>query len=459
MNAAFLRHATLFIALIALFDCCKSSRYGAAPRPDAVYDPAMEEPLVSHIVIPIHINVGDLVKRLNAQLTGPLYEDLSYTDNNNDNLMVRATRAQDITLSFASNSVRYRIPLKIWAKQKFMLGAAEVEGDLALSLKTTYALREDWTLGASTQIEYHEWLAKPRLKTGLGDISIQTLADLALNRSKKTISESLDKYVSQQLSLKPYVEDAWKSLQEPILLDEGYQMWIKTTPLSISMTPITSDHRGLRAKVAVACHNDVTFGAKPRFRENSRVPNLQYIEEAPDDFQIRIATEVPYAEAERLARQMMVGQEFASGNRKVRIEDLKIWGNRDKLIVLTQLSGSFKGAIYFAGKPHFNADKNQVEVRDLDFHVETRNFLHKSAAWLFNGAIRKQMAAAMTFPLQENMNYLLQTTNETLANYALSPGVTLKGKVNQIKVENTLLTPSGIRVNLFAEGGVRVDVE
>lgn len=459
MNADFFKLSTLSLVLIALFSCCKSSKSSSAPRPDAFYEEYKEEPLVSYIVIPIHISVDDLVNRLNAQLTGPLYEDLSFTDNNNDNLMVRATRAQDISLSFAGNSVRYRIPLKIWAKQKFILGAAELEGDLALSLKTTYALREDWTLGTTTQVEYHEWLSKPRLKTGLGDISIQTLADLALNRSKKTISESLDKYVSQQLSLKPYVEDAWKSLQAPILLDESYQMWVKTTPLAISMTPVTSDHRGLRAKVAVACHNDVNFGAKPRFRENSRVPNLEFIKEAPDDFQIRIATEVPYDEAERLSRQMVVGQEFASGNRKVRVEDLKIWGNRDKLIVLTQLSGSFKGAIYFAGKPYFNADKNQIEVRDLDYHVETRNFLHKTASWLFSGTIRKQMAAAMVFPLQENLDYLKQTANETLARYVLSPGVTLQGKVNQIKVENTLLTPTGIRVNLFAEGGLRIDVD
>ena len=65
----------------------------------------------------------------------------------------------------------------------------------------------------------------------------------------------------------------------------------------------------------------MSFGEKPTFRENSFLPNLTLLDEAPDDFQMRFATDVPFAEAERLAKNIMVGQVFESGKKKVKEEE------------------------------------------------------------------------------------------------------------------------------------------
>jgi hypothetical protein len=297
------------------------------------------------------------------------------------------------------------------------------------------------------------------LKTGIGDISVEAIANLALNRSKKMLSQTLDQYVSQQINLRPYVQEAWEAIQKPILLDETYQMWSKTTPISIGLTPLRTYNNTLETKIAVECLNDVTFGQKPTFRENTRLPNLNTLETVPDDFQMRFATEVPFAEAERLAKNLMVGQEFESGGKKVKVEDLALWGNNDRVVVNSKLSGSFKGNIYFIGRPVYNAEKNQIEVKDLDFHVDTRSFLLKSASWLFQGSIKKKMAASMAFPLEQNISDMKTSVQQTLSEYAVSPGVTLRGSLYDVAVEDTRVTPKGIQVVLFATGKVSVDVK
>ncbi|HNE29460.1 MAG TPA: DUF4403 family protein, partial [Saprospiraceae bacterium] len=168
---------------------------------------------------------------------------------------------------------------------------------------------------------------------------------------------------------------------------------------------------------------------------------------------------IPFPEAERMARNVMVGQVFQSGRRKVRVEDIQLWGNNDKLVVNSRLSGSFNGNIYFIGRPVFNPQKNQVEVTDLDFHVDTRNFLHKTAAWMFKGTIRRQMAEAMVFPLEENIRELRGEVQNSLNHYELQPGIVLTGTVDSVVVENTYLTPSSIRVNLFSKGKLNLDVK
>jgi hypothetical protein len=447
-------------ALAVLLAFCKSAQVTDAPKPPENYSHAAEPPLASGITIPVSIAVADIQNSLNRTLSGKaLYEDYSYSDNNNDGLMLNVWKSQDVTLFLSGNTIKYRIPLKLWMKKDLLVTDAEAEAELALNLKTTFGIREDWSLGASTEVEYHEWLSKPRLKTGIGDISIETLANLALNRSKKTIAQTLDRVVSQQITLKPYVQEVWTALQEPILLDTAYRMWVKTTPTGISMTPITTYGDVIRTKIAVECLNDVTFGEKPWFRENSSLPNLRYIDDAPDEFQVRVATDVPFPEAERMAKTTMVGQVFESGKKKVKVEDIQLWGNNDKLVVNSRLSGAFNGNIYFIGRPEFNPQKNQIEVKDLDFHVDTRNFLHRSASWLFQGTIKNQMKKAMVFPLDEDIRYLKTSVQETLNHYELSPGVLLTGTVDSVTVENTRITPSSIRVNLFSKGRVNVDVK
>jgi len=453
--------APLLLSIVFLLPYCKTATPTNAPKPAEQYNQEQEPPLISTLTIPVNISVDELVRSLNARLSGSaLYEDYSYTDNGNDGLMMNAWKSQDLTLFFSGNTIKYRVPLKLWIKKDLVMGAAaEAEGELALNFKTSFSINSDWTISTQTEVEYHEWISRPVLKTGLGNISVETIANLALNRSKKTLSKTLDQFVSQQISLRPYVQEAWTALQEPILLDTLYQMWVKTTPVGIAMTPITTYNNAIRAKIAVECLNDVNFGQKPFFRENSTLPNLRQISEAPDDYQVRIATDVPFPEAERLAKNMMIGQVFESGKNKVRVEDIQLWGNNDKVVVNSRLSGSFNGNIYFIGRPEFNAEKNQIEVKDLDFQVDTKNFLFRTASWIFQGAIKNQMKKAMTFPMEENIKALKASVQESLNYYEIQPGIVLTGTVDSVTVENTRVTPTSIRVNLFSKGKVNVDVK
>jgi hypothetical protein len=450
------------IALLAMLLCtfCKSTKMTNAPKPIEQYNGAEETPLVSTLSIPINIPIEDIVRSLNNSLSGKaLYEDYSFTDNGNDGLMLNAWKSQNITLSIYGNTIKYRVPLKIWMKKELVFGtAAEAEAELALNFKTLFFINPDWSMTTQTDVEWHEWLKRPVLKTGIGDISVETIANIALNRSKKTLSEALDNYVGQQISLRPYVQSAWSAIQAPVLIDSTYQMWSKTTPTSIGISPLASYGDFLQAKIFVECINDVTFGSKPSFRPNSILPNLSLLSDVSDDFIMQFSTDVPFPEAERLAKNMMVGQVFESGKKKVKVEDILLWGNNDRIVVNTRLSGSFNGNIYFIGKPVFNPKRNAVEVKDLDFHVDTRSFLMRSASWMFSGPIKKKMASAMTFPLDENINAIKKSAQETLQNYQIQPGVLLKGSVDSVSVQDIHVTPNSLRVNLYSKGKVQVDV-
>ncbi|MFN0213549.1 MAG: DUF4403 family protein [Saprospiraceae bacterium] len=455
-------HFYKFLPFICLLAYCSTTKNTNAPSPGEQYNSNTEPtPVFSTLSIPVSISVDEILRSLNSRLSGSaLYEDYSFDDNGHDGLMMNAWKSDDISLFFSGNTVKYRVPLKLWMKKELVFGtAAEAEGELALNFKTTFNINSNWSLSTQTVVEYHEWLNQPVLKTGIGNISVETIANLVLNRSKKTLSSTLDKFVSQQINLRPYVQEAWEAIQQPVLLDEEYRMWSKTTPISIGITPLKTYNNALQTSIAVECLNEVTFGEEPGFRENSTLPNLTLLDEAPDDFQMRFATDVPFAEAERVAKNSLVGQVFESGKKKVRVEDLTLWGNNDRVVVNTKLSGSFNGQIFFMGRPVFNPKKNQIEVKDLDFHVDTKSLLLRSASWIFHGTIKRKMADSMTFPLEQNISEIKNAIQESLQNYQIQPGITLNGVLDSIAIEGTHVTPAGIRVNLFSKGKLNVDVK
>ena len=211
----FLSRISLMMAM-SLLSFCKTAKYADAPKPPEQYAYTPEAPLISTIAIPVTISINDLTASLNKRLNGVLYEDNSFYDNNNDGLMFRATKTQPISLYLSGQTIKYKVPLKIWLRKSLFIGSAEAEGELALNLKTTFSLNPDWSIATVTDLEYYEWISKPVLKTGIGDISIETISNIAINQSRKTLTQTLDRVVGQQFSLRPYVQEAWTALQEPI---------------------------------------------------------------------------------------------------------------------------------------------------------------------------------------------------------------------------------------------------
>lgn len=452
--------SSLFLVFLGLFVAsCSSTTVLDAPAPAESYIPIMDKPLLSRISIPVNILLEDLVQQLNQELgSKALFEDYSYDDNGGDGLMLNAWKSQNITLFASGNTIKYRVPVRLWMKKKLFFGEAEADGELALGFKTNYQVNPDWTLSTKTEVEYHEWLQSPKLKTGLGSIGIETLSNLALSYSKNKLAGKLDELIRQNVSIKEQVASAWNSVQDPVLLSPEYKLWLKTTPLQLGMTPLITDAGTLRTKIQVECLNDLTFGEKPVFRPNTQVPALTILNDTGDDFNLQFATDISFAEAERLAKNTMMGQVLESGGKKVTVEGLRIWGNNEKMVVMAQLTGSYKGKIYFMGKPNYNAATNAVEVADLDFHLDSKNLLYKSAGWMFQGPIRQKMASAMTFPLDENIQEIKQTVQGSLNRYELAKGVVLSGQLAELKVTDTRLTPTGIRIDVVSTGKVNVTI-
>ena len=141
------------------------------------------------------------------------------------------------------------------------------------------------------------------------------------------------------------------------------------------------------------------------------------------------------------------------------VDSCKVGGKSDgNLIVNVQFSGSHNGNVSFTGKPFYNDQTKSIEVANLDFDLVTKDFLLKTARWLFSKKIINELKKYTTF----NMNSYYDTAAkslETWINKEWAKGIKSTGEVNDLKITNVkaLQEYLYIQTNCAGNLGLRID--
>ncbi|MCB0632217.1 MAG: DUF4403 family protein [Saprospiraceae bacterium] len=409
---------------------------------------------ISVVNIPLNLSVKELERMLNKQLDTVLYEDNDINDG--DNMMMKAEKKEDISLRLDSSSVAYRVPLDIWVRYNTGVGKVEGTGAIAISLKTGYSIQSDWKLKTNTEFTEYEWLEKPRLKMGLVSLPVGFVADMLIDNFKSTITENIDQQISENLGLDSLIADGWKKMHEPLEVSEDYHAWLMMNPQKISMTPIKSNDDDLQATVLIESKPTISFGEKPKDPELHPLPPFAYAQSGGEEFMIRIGTEISYDEAERIVKETVQGERFDYGNRYVVVDDIELYGQGNKLVVNTKISGTYSGDIFMTGRPEFNARSNSIDIKDLKYTVDTRNFLLRSAGWLLRSKFKNMIQSNLDFLLQTNLKEIEDQIKKQLDNYELTENFVLNGDLSGINIANAYLAPEGMRVDVALKGNVKV---
>ncbi len=414
----------------------------------------------STIRIPVSLNIKELENSLNQQLGDALYQDDSFNDG--DKMKVIARKDGTIKITTEGSTVNYQVPLDLWIQYDLGLWKVEATGRLNLDFSTVYAIGSDWKFGTHTSLQSHEWKERPRLKMAGVSIPVQSIANLILNRSTATISNSIDSMVANSFKLDETVAEAWELMFNPYEISPEYQTWLLVNPTDLGMTPIKTENGNMEATIIVQSKPELRFGPKPSANPIVRLPNFEYRmlnESAEEGFQIFLDATLPYEEAERLTRQSIKGERFEQGSRYVVVEDIELFGQGNNLVINLLLSGSYNGHIYLTGEPVFNPNRNRIEVEDLEYTLDSKNFLLRSAAWLAKGTLAKKLQENMDYLLDYNLTDAQKQMQEQLQDYEITPGVRLQGALEELNIYNAYLTTDGIKVVMSLKGDLGVIVD
>lgn len=453
------------VSVITLFVLLTGCRTALMPeKPEEKYSKIEIKPQISTINMQFDMTVRSLESLLNRQLTGVIYKDSILDD---DNLLITAWKKENIKLGFENGIFNYRVPLKLyikagWKFERFGISLSdykEMNAEIALNFKTSVAINKDWSITTITSSQGYEWLSKPVLKLGPVDIPITMIADLIVANNMETINSSIDEGLQSSLDLKANAQEAWVTMQEPMLLDEEYQLWMRLIPKSISAMPISGGKGIIRQTSAIQTVAECFVGPKPSFSINYNLPEITPLKKAADNFELNITSYIPFSYVDSATKAQLAGTSYTFGKRELKINSVDVYGSEKNLIIETNVSGSLNGKLYFEGIPVYRESDSSIVFQDLQFNIKTKNLLVKAAGWIANSGIEKVLAKKMFYPIGSDLRSTFQLLSDNLKYYALGEGFYIKGTLQQLNIGQIILTHDAVLVPVILQGNSMVGLE
>ncbi len=408
---------------------------------------------VSSFFIPILLSKTDLERALNERIDGEIFDDKI----SDGNLQISVNKVDSITIGLKDTTLLYRVPLHIFVKKEMLLTDVEADGDIALDFETHYTLNTDWTITTSTRLVKHEWIKEPKAKVLGFNIPVTTIAERVLVNSSKKVTDAIDKQVNESFALKEYAAQAWNILQEPILVSEDYNSRFKFTPTGLAISPFKTKKDTIISTLFVQGSTQVGVGDKTNFATNTPLLPLQIKDfDNSGEFSMNLLSEIPFEEAEKVALKNFKGEEYGFGKKKVIIEDIQLEKAGKNMLIRAKTKGDYTGWLHLKGIPAYNKKKNHIEIKDIEFNLDTKNFLMKSAKWLFNGLLVNKLEGSLVYPLEEDLAFIEAEIQKQLSDYKIQEGISLNGAVKKLAVKEAFLKDESIMLAVNLVGEVKI---
>ncbi|WP_221393864.1 DUF4403 family protein [Dyadobacter sp. NIV53] len=425
---------------------------------------------LSVLNVPVEIPISELEAQINAKIKGLIYEDNSYEDEDNDNLKAKVWKISPIKVVAIDSSFLFEIPLKIWVSAGYkvsplgitMSGYKDTEFSIRIRLISKIGISPDWQIHSDTYVDSYDWITDPNVKVAGIRIPIKSMASRLLNKNFDKITKAIDDQVAANIELKKSVAVAWQLAHQPVLLSKEFDTWLVISPTAIVMTPLLSKNNILRSVIGIKGFTQtITSASKPVIPPVPKLPNLAIVDKVPENFRVGLISLVSYEEAARLATARFAGEKFSflGGKYNVEVTSIEMYGQNDKLVIKAGLTGSIKGHIFLKGVPHYDPATQKLSLKGVDYDLDTKNTIVKTAGWLLQGQFSRMMENKMVVPVGDQITDAKKTIQAALSNFKIIDGVLVKGTLTDIMPDKVYLTPKHIYSVVFAEGNVNLRVD
>ena len=429
---------------------------------------AETQKIKSTIAVPIDIDYVDIERMLNQSVTGLIYEDNSYADNDQDEFKIKVWKKGNITIKpNTTNQLKISVPLKVWAEKGIgALGYVSyqaTEFELILNFKTVFSIRPDWVIKTVTTPDGYTWVTKPVLKYKYVDVPITPIVANVLDKQHPMFAKKIDEQVVMALDMKPYALQVWNLLNTPFQLSEEYESWLTIRPSGVQMTPLKAQKNNIVSTIGLNVISETSVGKKPVTSLNtasSQVPNLTLVKDVPSTFSVETVADISYSYASELANKSFQFQkiDFLNGKKSVVVDEIIVMHEADMMILSTKLSGDVKGTVIIEGHPYYDSLAQRLALKDVVFQLKTKNLFQKSASWLFNGKIETMIEKDYGIPVGD-MIKLANTSLLSTLNQSPYPGVIMKGTVASFKPTDVVLNEDGITILILTKGQMGVKLQ
>ncbi|NDP26096.1 MAG: DUF4403 family protein [Flavobacterium sp.] len=463
----FLSFLFIFLLIIFFSSCSTSNKIAALkPEPDDA-NPLVYENTPSFINLPISVKLKDVESQTNALLNGLIYEDNNIED---DNIEMKIWKLAPITIENdkESNGEKIKTVLPLKALVKYRIGTktlgVELYNTKEFNLNGVVTLVSDvgltnWKLTTKTELKSLEWNESPTMVVFGKNVPVTYLINPAVKIFRSKIESKLDAVIEKSMDFKPNVLVALEKICAPFQMSEAYESWLRITPIEIYSTNAILKNDTFLMEMGMKCTMATLIGGKPESKFDVAKITLKPVTKIPNQITANIAAVSTFADASKIMTKNFAGQEFGSGSKKVQVQKVNIWHKADKIVIALDVLGSVNGTIYLTGFPQYNELTKELFFDKLDYALDTKSKLMRTASWLAQGMVLRKIQESCRYSIVPNLEQGKQSMAAYLKNYSPMPGVFINGKMDNIQFQKIQLTNKAIIAFIKVNGTVNVAVD
>ena len=448
--------------VITLFNSCATTKKIEALKPLPSDDsPMVYKNKTSFIAMPVEISVNEIENQLNKNLSGLIYEDDNLED---DNTQMKIWKTGKIKLTEKNGVITSEIPLKIWSQFKYGTEYFGLNDTRQISLDGTITLESkahlnNWKLTTTSKLKDFNWNESPSILVAGKKIPITYIINPTLSIFKSKVSKMIDDAIDKSCDFKPQVLETLGVISKPFLSSDTYETWFKLIPIELYVTDAALKNGKITMDMGLKCDMQTMVGMEPRNNYDASKIILKPVTKMPDKVTVSVAAVSTYQSASKIITKNFKGQEFASGSRKVTVQHVEIWQKDKKIIIALDLTGSLNGTIYLSGYPNFNALSKKIYFDELNYVLNTKSVLLKSANWLLQGTILNKIKESCRYSIQENLDEGKKNMEPYLNNYSPMKGVFVNGSLDDFNFEKVELTNKAIIAFITTSGKMNIKID
>jgi hypothetical protein len=460
---------TIFLSTLVLTTSCSSTSQkieALKPEPDDAV-PLTYTSIPSYINLPVSIKLKDIENQTNTLLNGLIYEDNNIED---DNIEIKVWKQAPITITNdhgkEGEKIKTVLPLKIWAK--YRIGTKTLGVDLyktqefnlngVVTLLSSVSLN-NWRLSSKTNLKSLDWVESPTMTVFGKNMPVTYLINPAVSLFKSKIEKSIDTAIEDSMDFKPNVMDAMSKICTPFEMSEAYKTWLRIVPLEVYSTNAKLKNDSFLLNMGLKCNMETMIGKKPESKFEANKIVLKAVDKIPEQISANIAAVSTYQEASKLMTTNFVGQEFGTGSKKVKVQNVAIWHKDGKMVIALDLLGAVNGTIYLNGIPQYNDTTKEIYFDKLDYVLDTKSRLMRTANWLAQGIILRKIEENCRYSIKQNLDEAKQSMMTYLKNYSPMPGVFVNGKMEDIQFQKIELTNQAMIAFIKVNGVINVSID
>ncbi|KRB56217.1 DUF4403 family protein [Flavobacterium sp. Root186] len=457
---------SVFAVTATFFSCSTSQKLETLkPEPDDA-SPLIYDANPSFINLPITVKLNDIENQTNTLLNGLIYEDNDIED---DDIEIKIWKQAPIKIqndpANPDKKIKTILPLK--ANIKYRIGTKKMGIELydtrefnlngIITLSSDVALT-NWKLNTKTEFKSLDWNESPTMTVFGKNMPITYLINPAISIFKSKLEHKIDEAIEKSMDFKPNVLSALEKICTPFQMSDTYESWLRIVPVEVYSTNAKLKNDSFLLEMGMKCNMETIVGKQPESKFNASKIVLKPVTKIPNQISANIAAISSYIDASKIMTKNFAGQEFGSGSKKVTVKNVSIWHKNGKMIIALDVLGSIDGTLYLNGIPQYNAQTKEIYFDKLDYVLDTKSKLMRTANWLAQGFVLRKMEESCRYSIQPNLEEGKKSMAAYLKNYSPMPGVFVNGKMDDIQFDKIQLTNQAIIAFIKINGTVNVSV-